>query len=132
MNRSSLICIIDDDEIYRFYMHKLLEKIAPDVQHLLFPTAEEALQFLDTHSDQPARLPDLLLLDIDMPVMNGWQFLEEYAQLSPHLSKDIIIYISSSSVDPPDRRRAKENPFVAGYLEKTITEPTLQTLLENL
>jgi len=132
MSYPSLICIIDDDEIYLFYMQRLLENLAPDARLIVFFEAEAGLQFLEDHSDQPAELPDLLLLDINMPVMDGFQFLEEYGRLHPRLSKEIIIHISSSSVDPTDLRRAKQNPFVAGYLVKEITAQKLQTLLESL
>ena len=74
-------------------------------------------------------LPDIIFLDINMPFMDGWQFLEEYTKIKPTLSKQIVIYVVSSSISEYDIERARNNSNVSDYFVKPITVDTYKTLI---
>ncbi|MFX5957095.1 response regulator, partial [Acinetobacter baumannii] len=72
---------------------------------LVFSDGEEALNFLSANIGDNNAVPDIIFLDINMPIMDGWQFLEEYIQLKPRIGKKVTLYMVSSSVDPADTQR---------------------------
>jgi CheY-like chemotaxis protein len=82
--------------------------------------------------DNSSNLPDVIFLDINMPVMDGFQFMEEYIKLKPQLSKQITIYMATSSVDEVDIKRAKQISEIADYLVKPIEPDKLLSIIENL
>lgn len=66
------------------------------------------------------KIPDILFLDINMPVMDGWHFLQEFAEIKPHLAKAVTIYMVSSSILNQDIEKAKSISDVTGYIVKPI------------
>ena len=74
-------------------------------------------------------LPDIIFLDINMPITDGWGFLEEFHELKKTLGKDIKIYMVSSSIDPRDHNRAKNIPEVTEYMEKPVSMSKFSELL---
>jgi CheY-like chemotaxis protein len=114
------ICIIDDDKIYKFIIKKTLEikKLASKV--LVFSDGEEALIYIFANIKNTHKLPDIIFLDINMPIMDGFQFMDEYVKIKPRLDKKIIIYMVTSSVDPADLKRAKEYNEIFDYIIKPI------------
>jgi CheY-like chemotaxis protein len=132
MTKPFIICIVDDDNIYQFtttrtiQTHKLAKKI------LLFSDGEEALQFLSDNIGNRETLPDIIFLDINMPIMDGWQFLEEYIMIKPKIGKKITIYMISSSVDPVDVERAKKINEISDYIVKPINPEMLKEIIDAL
>ena len=125
------VCIIDDDLIHQFIMKKLVRDINCDKEKkiLVFSNGLEGITYLKNTIDKKEDLPDIILLDLNMPVMDGWGFLNEYEDLFPRLGKKIEIYILSSSDNPRDIERVKEYQRVSGYLIKPITEEELEKLI---
>ena len=80
----------------------------------------EALRFLDENSGQPEKLPDYLFLDINMPLVDGWMFLDDFAKIKSTLSKEFPIYMSSSSIDPKDINRSKEYQEIHDFVIKPV------------
>ncbi|MBL7852492.1 MAG: response regulator [Cyclobacteriaceae bacterium] len=115
---SPVIAVIDDDTVYQFTASRTLQATRMANQILQFTSGKEALAFLKNGHNP---LPDIIFLDINMPVTDGWTFLEEFHNLKAQLSKEIRIYMVSSSIDPRDRNRAKNYPEVAAYMEKPIS-----------
>ncbi|MGB3145956.1 MAG: response regulator, partial [Maribacter sp.] len=74
-------------------------------------------------------LPEVIFLDLNMPIMNGWEFLEEFEKLPNHNLKKAIIYIISSSVDPRDLERFKNYRQVNNYILKPITPNDLEAVI---
>ncbi|SFA76479.1 response regulator [Algoriphagus aquimarinus] len=132
MNSLSNICIVDDDDIYQFMVTKTLESLGLAKKIIAFSDGEEALNFMVENLNNENELPDIILLDINMPIMDGFQFMEEYVKLIPKVSKSIVIYIVSSSVDPVDIERAKNISAISGYIIKPTKPGELKSLIEKL
>ena len=76
-------------------------------------------QIMETATDED-KLPDIIFLDLNMPVMDGWEFLNEFIKIKNSLHKKITLYVVSSSIDPRDLERAKSFNLVTDYLIKPI------------
>ena len=121
------VVAIDNDEIFCFLIVELLNKCGvEDVESYLH--AEDALFALKKQQNEKA-LPDLILLDINMPVMDGWDFLTAFGQT--HWSKTIPIWVLSSSDYPEDIRRARAYPTVQDVLLKPVSMQTLKEKLQQ-
>lgn len=115
------IMLVDDDEINNFITVKLIKKAFPDAvlsTHLNGRLAIDKLK--DLFQNHPEKLPDYILLDINMPIMNGWEFLEEYKNSNMDPEKKITIYILSSSVFTNDIDKAKSYESVANFISKPL------------
>lgn len=127
------VCLIDDDNIYQFTARKILEStgLADEIQS--FYNGKEAITyFKDEHNLQTESLPDVIFLDINMPVMNGWEFLEEYKTVHSHFPKPIVVYVVSSSIDDNDMRKSREYKEVSDYIVKPVNRDTYTELIANL
>lgn len=130
--KTDIISIVDDDKIYQFTMTKTIEATQRFKKILVFSDGEEAFEFLTINQRNPESLPDIIFLDINMPYMDGWEFLAEFALLKPKLTKKIIVYMVSSSVSELDINRAKEISDVTDYIVKPITIDRFTALMESL
>lgn len=123
------ICLIDDDEVYQFLCKKTIEKSHHVKNIMIFSNGKEAIDFFTENTTNTIGLPDVIFLDLDMPLMDGWQFLEEYIPLKLDIKKQIIIYIVTSSSHPSDLSRAKEISDITGYLIKPITTENFNSIM---
>lgn len=119
-----LIVLIDDDPINNLINKRLINKLNLSPQIIEFLEAEKALTFIGSTNKKQETL---ILLDINMPVMNGWDFLCQYADLE-YIRKDRIIMLSSS-IDHHDRQRSEEFNYVYGFIEKPLTREKLINIL---
>ena len=123
------VCIIDDEWISRFLIQKLIQKTVTDPEIINFANGREAFEFIKLHQTDRLSLPELILLDINMPVANGWEFLDMMQAL--HIKNyNPLIYMVSSSIDPADLARAKTYPEVQGFLAKPLTYVMIAPVLE--
>jgi CheY-like chemotaxis protein len=130
-NKNVTAGIVDDDEIFTYGFKKLTAIKGLFDEILSFSNGKEAIDFLkDPQNAQ--RLPDVLFVDINMPVMNGWEFNDAFEELKSQLGKNITIYNISSSVDVEDIKRAKNSPLIADYLLKPIDEVYLAEIALSL
>ncbi|CAM3608584.1 response regulator [Zobellia roscoffensis] len=125
------LCIVDDDDIYRFTIIQSVKFLKIEHTTSVFRNGEEALNYILENQNNPDALPHLILLDIDMPIMDGFQFLEAYKNIESTISKQIPIYMVSSSVDPEDIERAKSYSSVVDYLSKPLKSNKLKSLIEE-
>jgi len=131
MKKLSCILLIDDDLPTNFYNRKVIEK-AGCAEHVeVCNSGEAALEFLkkDFNSGPPPQ-PELIFLDINMPIMDGWEFLEEYDKLPDHLQGDVVVVMLTTSINPDDEVRANELN-IHGFARKPLTEKLLIDLVEK-
>jgi two-component system chemotaxis response regulator CheY len=129
MSKVKHVCIVDDDELFQFVMRQHFERLELVERIDKFSDGEQALNYIKSKLDHPDELPDLILLDVNMPFMDGWQFMREFVQLSLPQEKPIRIYILTSSTHESDLQRAKEFPGLSGYLVKPIGKNIIRELL---
>ena len=125
-------CIVDDDLVYRFTMVKTLESTKLPMDIMAFSDGEEAINFMFDNIDQDAEFPDVIFLDIDMPIMDGFQFMEEFVKIKPRVGKSITVYMVSSSLDPRDIERAHNISAISDYIVKPIGLVRLKEIIEKL
>lgn len=124
------ICLIDDDPVYTFVVRKMLKYIRQSDCLVNFPNGEVALNWLKSHINESSVLPELIFLDISMPVMNGFEFLEAWQEARLENSLSIPIYMITSSTSTEDKERASNFPDVAGYIVKPVTKDQLRLIFE--
>lgn len=116
------IWIIDDDSIFKIIVQKLIDKTQKFNNVLTFSNGEEASLALRKCLEQQEDFPDVILLDIEMPIMDGWEFMSELDYLKlPSNRNSLKIYISSSSIAIEDKLKAEKYPNILGYLTKPIS-----------
>jgi CheY-like chemotaxis protein len=132
MNKNPSVCVVDDDAIYQFTIKKTIKSFNLTQKIMAFYDGEEALNFIIENLNKDEELPDVILLDINMPIMDGFQFMEEYIRIKPKLAKKITIHMVSSSVVPEDIERAKKISEISDYIIKPMTRGKIKSILENL
>ena len=130
MKKIKLACIVDDDPIFVFGIKKMMKLTKFCENFLVFANGQEALDSLTAIINKGGDIPQLILLDLNMPVMDGWEFLEEFTKTNP--PKEITIYILTSSIDPRDLKRAKQFNRVSNYVIKPITIENLESIKNSL
>lgn len=130
--KAPVIALIDDDKIFQLTAYKTIKATAITESILQFENGELALNYLRENLKNTTALPDYIFLDINMPFIDGWMFLDDYEQLKSGLSKPISIYMVSSSIDPRDINRAKANTNVKGYVMKPVTREKFVELLKSV
>lgn len=131
MNKINTLFLIDDDDVFLFLTQKELEKTSLVNRFKPFLNGRQAIEYLKENSHNAGELPDFILLDLNMPIMDGWQFLKEYKALQPSLAKKGRVYILSSSISPSDIQKAKSFPVVADYLVKPLKRDRFAELVHG-
>jgi len=130
MKKIALVSVIDDDRFFQFSTRKIVEATNLVENLIEFSDGEIAIQYFLAHKDEEAKLPDLVFLDLNMPYMDGWQFLDEFTTNT--FKKELItIYISTSSDSKYDRDKFLTYPKLKGYLIKPISKSQFQEVLET-
>jgi CheY-like chemotaxis protein len=116
------IWLVDDDQVISYITQRLLNNADPSVKVTNFLSAKMALEKLRIEK----KAPDLLLLDINMPGINGWQFLDELRNMHMYVN----VYMYSSSIDPEDVKKARSYPMVRDFLSKPVESAAIRKLLD--
>ena len=121
------IVLIDDDEATNVYHEIIIEESGLVKEFKFFDSPIQALSALKEHN----KSPDLIFLDINMPKMDGWEFLDAYS--SSNVGNDAThIVMLTTSLSPQDQRRAEEQPLVKKLVNKPLTKELLQEMLQTI
>ncbi|MBC7567783.1 MAG: response regulator [Pedobacter sp.] len=122
------LLVIDDDDINIFIIKKIVAKTGYNVEMISKNNGQLAIDYLANLKDDPEKFPDLMLIDINMPVLNGWEFLKAYDELDSKLKSDM--YMLSSSVYENDIEKAKTYKTIKGFISKPLSIERLSELLK--
>ncbi|GAB5410451.1 MAG: hypothetical protein BalsKO_28160 [Balneolaceae bacterium] len=131
MNTKKSICIIDDDKVYTFGIKKILKNHLPDNTVTTYENGKLALDRLKEMNEAEEAMPDFILLDIDMPEMNGWDFLKEFDELRRSLTKKIEIFVISSRIESDNESlyQVEWDDKVSKFIPKPVNIERLKEIL---
>ncbi|GGH35108.1 response regulator [Dyadobacter endophyticus] len=127
-----ILCVIDDDKIFTYLLKRIIEKAKIAREIIFFENGRDALDYISLNRENTLKLPQLILLDINMPILDGWQFLNEYGKLKPDVPQPISICMMSSSVEVDDYNRAMGSGHVMDYLQKPVQIPSLKQVTDRV
>ena len=122
-----VICIIDDDPIYQILINKIIAMSKTECEIMRFKNGKEALDYFTL--DTIKNLPEIILLDLEMPIMDGWDFMTEIDKI---FTDQTDIYIVSSSIAHEDKEKAKTFTKVKGYFSKPIDSKKIAEITKHL
>ena len=124
--------LVDDDDIFSIAAEVLIKSNGLADEVVPLKNGLEAYDALMALENNPEELPEVLFLDINMPVMNGWELLEELKNGPEIIRRQVQIHILTSSIDPSDLVLSKTYDFINGYITKPLTEADLNKISEGL
>jgi CheY-like chemotaxis protein len=130
MKKINLACIIEDEPMHLYITKKLLDLTGMVESLLIFNNGKEAYDKLKAIFKASEKLPELILLDLNMPIWDGWQFLDEFTKIP--IQTKVIIYILTSSNNPDDLKRAESYNLSKNYLVKPISLDELKIVLSEI
>ena len=128
-SRSVSVLLVDDDEINNFISIKLIKKALLNTEIMACLNGKFAIdQLVEIQRKDPDKMPDYILLDINMPIMNGWEFLDEFKRLNIDSVGKCKIFIISSSVFSNDINKARSYPLVKDFISKPLNVDKIKEL----
>ncbi|MGB5498671.1 MAG: response regulator [Maribacter sp.] len=126
------VCIIDYDPIFIYGIKRIMSEIEFCDEIIVYANGETALKELGSLVREGKKLPDVILLDLNMPVMDGWVFLDDFLKIPNHNQEHLTLYILSSSINHDDIEKAKKYPIVNKFISKPVTLSDLKIILKEL
>lgn len=125
------VCIIDDDPIYIYTFTRMLREQNLFEDFLIFQDPEEAFDAIKNRCDSNEELPPIIFLDLNMPIMDGWDFLDSLRNLQNYHEQKVCLFIVSSSSAATDLEKAKNYSFVKKYLIKPAATDQIKEIIEQ-
>ncbi len=130
MKKINLVYIVDDDAIHQLLVKKHLDNTEMIHEYLVFKNGKLAFEDLKSRLENNTQIPEIIFLDLQMPVWDGWQFLDEFVKLD--VSKNIEIFIVTSSVFENDFKKAEMYNLQDQYLIKPINTEKLKDCIQKV
>jgi CheY-like chemotaxis protein len=128
---SKSLILVDDDPIQHKITELIIKRLNLVIKYTSYTKAQDVLSFLIKHHKNISALPDLILLDLDMPEISGWDFLDIFEIFKQYFAKKISIVILTSSVDYRDKERIAMYESVKGFYSKPFTQEAMQDMLDS-
>lgn len=128
-----LACIIDDDSVYVNLVKKIIETKKLCRNLLVFSDGKQSIDYFEAilQNLEEEHIPEIIFLDLNMPIMDGWEFLERFTKIKNKFGKVITLYVVSSSINPLDVNRAKALASVEDYLIKPVNINELENIFSK-
>ncbi|MES2733256.1 MAG: response regulator [Bacteroidota bacterium] len=125
------VLLIDDDEIINFLNHHVLSDtgIAQSIE--IVETVKDALQLLENREVEGCSIPELIFLDLNMPGLNGWDFIEEYKKIKNAHGLNCVIVVLTTSVNPDDNKKANQISEIAEFRSKPMTYEMIHEIVHK-
>lgn len=132
MKSPSNIMLIDDDEIFTYIIKKIIEE-SDIAEHInIFNNGRDAINYLSEVANDMVLLPKVIFLDLNMPLLDGWGFLDEYIRLKPKLCRKINLYVITSSVSHYDHEKSKEYSDITDFIVKPLAKEKFIAIIKKL
>lgn len=129
MTKRKNVLVVDDDPVFKLIARKLFERTGDFFEVTFAENGLEAIELLRTTIEGKMNpLPDIILLDIEMPIMNGWGFMEEFVKLPVEDTRDISVYTVSSSIAQEDKNKTASYPQIKAYITKPLTVDIIRSI----
>lgn len=126
------VLLIDDSDADNFIHQRVIKKADITNNVIVKKSGQEALDYLSTLLENELYpMPNLVFLDINMPGMNGWEFLEQYEKLPLNQKAEIIVCMLTTSISETDKKKAETLPQIKSYQHKPLTQDSLMEVLET-
>ena len=123
---------VDDDVVFQVLMKRLTKHFNTVNRIFQFYHGIDALEFLNEHKENPEILPDILFVDINMPIMDGWEFIDEFIKIDKGNLSPIKIYVCSSSEAEKDLNKFKEYERLERYIVKPLTKLAMENIIDEI
>jgi CheY-like chemotaxis protein len=132
LSHKKTACIIDDDLIYISLVKKIIERKNLCDNLLVFNDGKQSINYFETslNTINENDIPEIIFLDLNMPIMDGWEFIERFKKIKNKFDKNIKLYVVSSSINPTDINRAKSLNEVNDYIKKPMNIDALEKIFK--
>lgn len=124
--------LIDDDEIFTYIIKKIIEESDIAEQITIFNNGRDAINYLNEVAEEETLLPKVIFLDLNMPLLDGWGFLDEYIRLKPKMCKKINLYVITSSVSTYDHERSKQYSDITDFIVKPLAKEKFISIIKKM
>lgn len=127
------VCVVDDDALYIYGIKRLLSKNTPENDVSTFESAEKALAYIRDLFSRKGILPDVILLDLNMPRMNGWEFLKQFEEMRQTADKEIKVFVISSQVQDEEQEvyRVEWDQKVSAFIQKPVDANGIMEIIQQ-
>jgi CheY-like chemotaxis protein len=129
MRRFTSVLLVEDDPITAMVCDRIIKMTGFAEKVSLCENGKTALNHLSNLGSTDTSLPEIIFLDINMPVMNGWDFLHQFENIQSSFKQVPSIYILSSTIDPEDYERAKSYALVKDFISKPLSKESLEKII---
>lgn len=129
MKSLTRIMLIDDNKLDNFFHKRVINKYDATLEVIEMLSAIDALEYLKECKTN--NHPDIIFLDINMPGMNGWEFLEEYKRIPEDLRTSMVVVMLTTSENPNEKERASQDSSLTGFISKPLSTEALKNVLET-